>query len=195
MAYARWYPTLTTLPDGRALVTSGDATTRHARSSDPEIYDPAADTWTPTAKKRAVAVPVHVRAARRKDLRGRHRHLDGLLQPVGRRLVVAGSDGQVRQLGLLRVGRHVRPRQDPARRRRRSRDEPHADHRHERRRSAVGGDSADGLPAPAHEHADPGRREHHGRGRNAPGRRRDAGGARRRDLEPHDQAVDPRGAR
>ena len=44
---ARWYPTLTALPDGRLLATAGlifaepreDATI-------PEIYDPVADTWT-----------------------------------------------------------------------------------------------------------------------------------------------------
>jgi PKD repeat protein len=50
MAYARWYPTLTTLPDGRALVTSGDATTG-TRIDVPEIYDPATDKWTPTAPR------------------------------------------------------------------------------------------------------------------------------------------------
>jgi PKD repeat protein len=50
MAYSRWYPTLTTLPDGRALVVSGDSETG-ARIDTPEIYDPVADTWTPKAKK------------------------------------------------------------------------------------------------------------------------------------------------
>jgi PKD repeat protein len=50
MAYSRWYPTLTTLPDGRALVTSGDATTG-TRIDVPEIYDPATDTWTPKASR------------------------------------------------------------------------------------------------------------------------------------------------
>jgi PKD repeat protein len=56
MAYARWYPTLTTLPDGRALVTSGDTTTG-TRIEVPEIYDPATDTWTPKASKPQLLYP------------------------------------------------------------------------------------------------------------------------------------------
>jgi PKD repeat protein len=50
MAYSRWYPTLTTLPDGRALVTSGDAT-NGTRIDVPEIYDPTTDAWTPAAPR------------------------------------------------------------------------------------------------------------------------------------------------
>ncbi|HEX2105388.1 MAG TPA: galactose oxidase-like domain-containing protein [Solirubrobacteraceae bacterium] len=45
MAKARWYPTVTTLPDGRALVTSGDDQTG-TRVTSHEIYDPVSDTWT-----------------------------------------------------------------------------------------------------------------------------------------------------
>src|SRR5919107_710054 len=44
MAKARWYPTVTTLADGRALVTSGDDQTG-TRVDTPEIYDPASNTW------------------------------------------------------------------------------------------------------------------------------------------------------
>ena len=47
MAKARWYPTLTTMADGRALVVSGDDGTG-ARVDLAEIYDPATDTWSPT---------------------------------------------------------------------------------------------------------------------------------------------------
>jgi PKD repeat protein len=56
MAYARWYPTLTTLPDGRALVTSGDATTG-TRIEVPEVYDPATDKWTPQASRSQLLYP------------------------------------------------------------------------------------------------------------------------------------------
>lgn len=44
MAFARWYPTAVTLPNGRVLVVSG----RNARPAVPEleVYDPAAGTWT-----------------------------------------------------------------------------------------------------------------------------------------------------
>ena len=56
MAYSRWYPTLTTLPDGRALVTSGDAVSG-TRIDTPEIYDPVNDTWTPKATKQLGLYP------------------------------------------------------------------------------------------------------------------------------------------
>jgi hypothetical protein len=45
MNYARWYPTSTTLADGRVLVTSGDMP-GDIRALLPEIYDPISDTWT-----------------------------------------------------------------------------------------------------------------------------------------------------
>jgi hypothetical protein len=46
MAYKRWYPTATTLSDGRILVTAGWQTTNHSNAGIPEIYDPVANTWT-----------------------------------------------------------------------------------------------------------------------------------------------------
>ena len=48
MAYRRWYPTATTMPDGRVLVTSGATTCFAYRclADDPEIYNPATNTWT-----------------------------------------------------------------------------------------------------------------------------------------------------
>ena len=49
MRFARWYPTLTLMADGRALVSSGDQGTA-GRVDTPEIYDPATDTWTDAAK-------------------------------------------------------------------------------------------------------------------------------------------------
>ena len=46
MAYPRWYPTATTLPDGRVLVTSGSTTCSTCIADIPEVYDPATNTWT-----------------------------------------------------------------------------------------------------------------------------------------------------
>ena len=46
MSYKRWYPTATTLSDGRVLVTAGWQTTEHTNAGIPEIYDPATNTWT-----------------------------------------------------------------------------------------------------------------------------------------------------
>jgi hypothetical protein len=45
MAYRRWYPTATTLGDGRVLVTAGWQTTAHTNAGIPEIYDPNANSW------------------------------------------------------------------------------------------------------------------------------------------------------
>jgi hypothetical protein len=45
MKFARWYPTATTLPDGRVLATSGFIRPRQLAEI-PEVYDPSADSWT-----------------------------------------------------------------------------------------------------------------------------------------------------
>lgn len=46
MFYARWYPTATTLPDGRLLVTLGEINCHGCDANIPEIYNPAMNTWT-----------------------------------------------------------------------------------------------------------------------------------------------------
>ena len=46
MEYRRYYPTATTLPDGRALVTTGSDVTVNSYISTPEIYDPQTNTFT-----------------------------------------------------------------------------------------------------------------------------------------------------
>ena len=46
MKYRRWYPTATTLSDGRILVTAGWETAEHTNAGIPEIYDPTANSWT-----------------------------------------------------------------------------------------------------------------------------------------------------
>src|SRR3984893_16310179 len=46
MAYGRWYPNLTTLPDGRVLTLVGVTTCQECIAAIPEIYDPVANTWT-----------------------------------------------------------------------------------------------------------------------------------------------------
>ncbi|MFI6846896.1 galactose oxidase-like domain-containing protein [Kitasatospora sp. NPDC050467] len=47
MAYARWYPTLTGLGDGRVVTVSGlDDTGQILSGNDNEIYDPANKTWS-----------------------------------------------------------------------------------------------------------------------------------------------------
>ena len=46
MTYRRWYPTATTLPDGRILVTSGATTCFECIADVPEVYDPRTNAWT-----------------------------------------------------------------------------------------------------------------------------------------------------
>jgi len=46
MAYPRWYPTVTVLPDGRALVTGGETNCDGCEAVIPEVYDPNANIWT-----------------------------------------------------------------------------------------------------------------------------------------------------
>jgi len=46
MQYRRWYPTATTLSDGRIIVTAGWQTTSHTNAGISEIYDPVANSWT-----------------------------------------------------------------------------------------------------------------------------------------------------
>jgi galactose oxidase-like protein/Big-like domain-containing protein/glyoxal oxidase-like protein/carboxypeptidase family protein len=46
MKYKRWYPTATTLSDGRILVTAGWQTGEHTNAGIPEIYNPATNSWT-----------------------------------------------------------------------------------------------------------------------------------------------------
>ncbi len=46
MAYKRWYPSVTTLADGKMLVTSGGIDSFTNIAGVPEIYDPANNSWT-----------------------------------------------------------------------------------------------------------------------------------------------------
>jgi Domain of unknown function (DUF1929) len=46
MAYDRWYPTVTALPDGRMLVTAGEIDCGGCEAVIPEVYSPATNSWT-----------------------------------------------------------------------------------------------------------------------------------------------------
>ncbi|PYQ77748.1 MAG: hypothetical protein DMG01_13865 [Acidobacteria bacterium] len=58
MAFRRWYPTATGLPDGRLLVTSGGQTCLTCLADLPEIYDPATGRFSTLATAR-LAVPYY----------------------------------------------------------------------------------------------------------------------------------------
>jgi hypothetical protein len=45
MAYRRWYPSVTTLPNGQALVTAGSDVSTISYIPIPEIYNPLTNTW------------------------------------------------------------------------------------------------------------------------------------------------------
>jgi hypothetical protein len=46
MAYPRWYPTVTMLPDKRLIVTSGETTCNGCDATIQEIYDPSTNSWS-----------------------------------------------------------------------------------------------------------------------------------------------------
>lgn len=52
MGFARWYPTATTLPDGRLLVVAGTQDCSTCNVEIPEVYDPATNTWAQLANAR-----------------------------------------------------------------------------------------------------------------------------------------------
>lgn len=52
MTQRRWYPSATTLPDGRVIVTSGGKTDFDDIADIPEIYDPATNSWTQLTQAR-----------------------------------------------------------------------------------------------------------------------------------------------
>jgi hypothetical protein len=55
MAVGRYYPTATTLPDGRILVQGGTTTCVTCIADIPEIYDPVSNTWTQLASTARMA--------------------------------------------------------------------------------------------------------------------------------------------
>ncbi len=58
MAYRRWYPTATCLPDGRVLVASGSQFSDYDWVFVPEVYNPGSNTWTQLSNA-AAAVPYY----------------------------------------------------------------------------------------------------------------------------------------
>ncbi|HKB06390.1 MAG TPA: LamG-like jellyroll fold domain-containing protein, partial [Gemmataceae bacterium] len=56
MTYARWYPTVTLLPDGKALVVAGSDVSNTTYIPIPEVYDPVTNTWT-TLPAASVTIP------------------------------------------------------------------------------------------------------------------------------------------
>jgi hypothetical protein len=58
MNFPRWYPTATTLPDGRVLVASGSQRCDTCIAEVPEIYNPATDTWVQLTNAKLV-IPLY----------------------------------------------------------------------------------------------------------------------------------------
>jgi hypothetical protein len=46
MSFGRWYPTVTALPDGRMLATSGETACDGCIASIPEVYNPTTNSWS-----------------------------------------------------------------------------------------------------------------------------------------------------
>ena len=132
MAYRRWYPTLTTMADGRALVVLGRR--RHAAraSTCPRSTTRRRTPGRRPRPRRPGPLPVHVPAARRPAVRGGHEARARRSSTPTTGDVVGRARRRRSAARPTRVRRDVRARQDPARRRRRPRHGPHAGHRHER---------------------------------------------------------------
>ena len=161
MTYGRWYPTSTTLADGRVLTWSGGTTCANcAIPGDPhngladiaEIYNPATNLWSQLTSARAAAadVPAHVPAAgwtglreqrehgsdRQRGSESRHQHLDPDWLGAGwwqRGDVRTRQDHQVR----VCVERRLSDRQ---------RGCHHVRDRHERPFACLASDAVDGVP-------------------------------------------------
>ena len=67
MNFPRWYPTATTLSDGRIIVMAGWNTGNHDNVGIPEIYDPSTNSWTQlTGRQQSFRdLPLHLPVARR----------------------------------------------------------------------------------------------------------------------------------
>jgi len=58
MAFDRWYPTVTALPDGRMLVTEGEIDCDGCNATIPEVYSPATNSWT-SLSGAALSIPYY----------------------------------------------------------------------------------------------------------------------------------------
>jgi uncharacterized protein DUF4082/concanavalin A-like lectin/glucanase superfamily protein/Big-like domain-containing protein/galactose oxidase-like protein/Kelch motif protein len=96
MAYRRWYPSATTLGDGRVLVTSGATTCFTCIADVPEIYDPVANSWTQLTAAR-LAFPYYPFS---------------FLLPSGK-VLIAGANEQSSQTWTLDVGAQTWTTVDP----------------------------------------------------------------------------------
>jgi hypothetical protein len=57
MSYRRWYPTVITLPNGKAMAIAGAATSNTDYQPIPEVYDPTANTWTALPAANGQTIP------------------------------------------------------------------------------------------------------------------------------------------
>jgi hypothetical protein len=81
MAYGRYYPTTTTLGDGRVLVLGGTTTCRTCIAELPEIYNPTTDSWTTLPESARMAFLYYPHA---------------YLLPDGRVIVTSQDDSAIR---------------------------------------------------------------------------------------------------
>jgi concanavalin A-like lectin/glucanase superfamily protein/galactose oxidase-like protein/Big-like domain-containing protein/Kelch motif protein len=79
MAFARWYPTVTALPDGRALVVSGAINCATCIADIPEVYNPGTNTWAQLTQAR-LTLPLYPQM---------------FVLPDGRVLAAGASEGMI----------------------------------------------------------------------------------------------------
>ena len=91
MSAGRYYPTATTLGDGRVLVQGGTTTCTSCVADTPEVYDPVADAWTSLASSARKAFQYYPHP---------------YLLPDGRVIVVAQDDRAI-STQVLNLGTHT----------------------------------------------------------------------------------------
>ena len=113
MTQGRWYPTLTTLADGRVLTLSGEMNCEHCYAPIPEIYNPATNSWSQLADRVAIHTVVSARlpVVERQGRRCWHFRNDRSKYSARRQHADLDDRGLARV--RKRQRRHVRARQDP----------------------------------------------------------------------------------
>ncbi len=120
MGNPRWYPTVTTLPDGRELVLSGETSCPGCEVLIPEIYNPSTNSWTKITTASLIRLlPARLRTPQREGVRRREHEIAHASQvldlstdtwtAVGGPAIEGGSSAMYLPGKVLKSGKTVDP--------------------------------------------------------------------------------------